>query len=153
MITKGSEIIELNLEDESITSTVNAGANEIVSFTPPLGEVWNILWLYMEAPTPGGTSSGTHTFDVMQYPTGFNSSILLKMVGTHNTTISVKEGVFTADSVLKPTTEVGQYKAIETLWATKDHPISVRYKNDTDVNQSNTIYIVARVLKYKASVA
>jgi hypothetical protein len=130
--------------DLSDNTQVNAGNSNVQTLQPPVNKVYEVLHIFYNIATPGGTAAGTH--DITITTTNFAEAIIISKAA-HGSTVQIKSLELVGDSLELPTTTPTQAMAIQSLVATYDEPVVFTYNNDTDVNQTKTrtLKILVRV--------
>ena len=116
------------------TTTVEAGKREVTEIYAPDGATWNVLGLRMRCDAPESATAGSHIFLVRS---ANSQPIVLNGSSRYDSNLVFNENVFVqADNKQIPGTEAAQVAAVETLRATDQFPLRVRYGNNTDAAQS-----------------
>jgi len=144
---RSPELLGFDKLDLSSDSTVNAGSSETITSTPEPGYLYKVKSIHLNIVTPGGTSSGTHRFDVkhtsptMTYLTG---------ISAHDGQLRYDFGYWrNADNTELPLTGIEQLLMLNQIVYNHDHPLTIKYTNDTDVNQTNERSIILDVEIYR----
>jgi len=120
-------------------TTLPAGAIETVTISPLIGEYYKLINVYLFAPNPSGSTSGTHWFNI------------------RNDTYATLEYVFVAHNygnatglrmfIPYPPAGINRYypddkgafgESLRSITVTSDSKINITYKNETNVSQTGT---------------
>lgn len=123
-----------SLNEDRITS-IASGAAEHVEVYAPAGATYTVNNLALRCAAEGTAVSGTHGFIV--YPDVELNSLVGKSLYSSESRFDYGFWVV-ADDLQRPKTEAGQIEMMQSLTATENSPINIRYNNDTDVAVDNT---------------
>ena len=139
------KIVGIDLSDD--TAVAAAGTNT-QTLTPPLGNVYQIIDIYYNAPDPAGSAAGTHELGIKQVTVTSDRYRALIRASTGNA-ITVNYAGFIGDSAETPSNIREQLLFIRgQLWASNTYPMKFVYDNDTDVQQAGTRALEILVKEY-----
>lgn len=138
--------LSVEFVDADSDTTVKVGASETVNIVAPAGYLYRILTMMLSCASPGGTSSGNHSFTVESEVEDIE---LMYINGAHNTTISYTRQRMVGSIDEHPYGDDAQVKAPRGFLIDSSNGLDVIYYNNTDVNQANTRTIKLWVEKIK----
>ncbi len=131
------------------TGNVSPGSSVSTEIYAPTGYIYEILFLRLQCSPPSGASTGTHSFFVSD--TSYLSGIL-EGESTYDTELRYEYGYWmSANSYQYPTQEISQVMVLKGIYVDADTGLRIRYKNDTDVTQTNNRGIILCVRKIKVA--
>lgn len=138
-----SEIAAVTAEDYQMASgasgTVPSGGLVSFSFSASAGYVVEVMAIELFAVAPAGAATGTHEFEV-KHDGLFNGTI--RMVSNYgDACIFSGVAAAVATSSQRPSTEVAQAMAVQSLGFDEADGITVIYKNLTDVSQVTSVKV------------
>jgi hypothetical protein len=144
---KGEAIVQLSgrkhtlpvFVDASQVLNVAAAGSTSITITPPAGELWKILNLYVSVPIPSGGGSGTHTLVLSNVSSSGPSIISGNSV--FGTAITLSRGYFSTATTPNPTLPADQQRMLHRQRFSNASPLAIVYLNDTNVTQTGTITI------------
>ncbi len=123
------------------TSLSASGGSELIAFTPSIGELWEILWLYFYVAAPAGASAATHQCQILVWDTAgsvANQDVTIG-ISNYNAMLKLDKNTWTSATNSKiPLDEAAQVLQILNAKIDKDHPLHFAYINYTDAAQTNT---------------
>ena len=139
MINKGGDLLDLHLDQQTYTTTINAGATGIINVIPPEGEIWELIGYNIYVTAPGATSSGTNDFAIETEPMlgGFYSIIILKSV--HGSDLRLSHSYILADSSKQPTNNTEIWEILKGFTINTTNYMKLTYTNNTDANNTNNV--------------
>ena len=127
---------------------VAAGADITIAVTPSAGELWRVKSLYIDLVAPAGAGSGSHYIAVRPYFNA-NGTEILRMTSNYNVALTLWRNLIQTATTPLPANAAEQMRAVQELVMTADAPLTIYYKNDSDVAQVGTIAIrLAREVEY-----
>ena len=135
-----SRLIELG---GTFNDTVASFGSYTKIFTPPKGVKWEIINMRLLKGFPTGGSVGTNGFTVSvgNAPQIYGESVFgSKIEWRYNTWI-------TADSLKYPVAEDAAILALQRIVSNRGNPLTVRFDNSTDVNNTKLGEIYIQVLE------
>lgn len=112
---------------------------EVVIFTPPEGKIWEMLSCNFAASAIPGATIGTHEFEVIVSNMGY----LLGSSG-YNKDLAYGAGEWELATVFAlPSDKVSQLEILKTIKIDADKPLTIRYDNSTNANQT-----IPRILRF-----
>jgi hypothetical protein len=128
---------KLVYEDLSSSSTVNSGASETVTVTPPAGKICRLIGIRLNADPPPASSSGTHEFELNYNTTGTYFAFFSLKAPFNGYPVANKLILSGATSEL-PSGDPAQVNMFGGgIFFSSDYPLKIDYNNDTDTNQTN----------------
>lgn len=122
---------------KDITGTAPPFTEDNILIAPPAGKLWRILNMYFHVAEPPGATWGTH---YMRLLTG--NLKVLSGESLFGSVIYWDYGCWNvADDEQLPNSDVAAQNALSAIYITKELPLTVRYYNKTDVDQTNTRYV------------
>lgn len=118
--------------DVGNASSVAAGATSETTLSPTSGHIARVVSAYLDAPSPGSTTSGDHT--IWLYISDINKHSIARVTNTHDSSVGVRgTGERTiASSTLSPSGVSTWQSAVRDMRFTNTEPLVVQYKNNTD---------------------
>ena len=144
MRTESNNLLGFKIIDLTDDSTVNTSTTNDQTIQPPNGLMYLPTTLYIYIPDPSGSSSGTHGLYLAYDVTDITRTGIWKIVSNTGNSIGTYYGAFNGDNE-SPSTSADQQRAISGIchnWITYDRPVTLRYTNDTDVNQTGTRKVI-----------
>jgi len=142
---QGLKVLEINLE---LTTTVLAGDNEIITIQPPQGKIWKVARLIqIHCPAISTATSGDQT--IRFYDTWINyegGGIEMKSATTGEIWYGYGQPISYAD--YKPNDLKAFNELVRNFYADYDHPFTIKYYNNTDVDQTGTRRIKFIVIEF-----
>ena len=117
------------------TSTINAMDSKDYTYTPPPGVVWSINSMYISVGGPLGASMGTHEF---QFLMSGGALSFLQAEQLFNASLQYDNSCWSSASAYNPSDISAVLAALRTVRFTKEHPLTIRYFNLTDANQTRS---------------
>jgi len=140
------EIVDLS-DDTEVAHTVGTNTQLL---QPPVGFVYEVMAIDYDAPTIGGSSSGTHRLYIT--PDSFISPVAL-IIATFASYVRIRDFQFYGNQAETPSAAASQFTIINSgLVASYDHPITFEYFNWTDVAQAGTRALIFVVKKYREAI-
>lgn len=125
------EIVSVNIEE---TSNVASGSDEITEVYAPTSAIYNVQNVQVYIDPDADATTGDH--ELQFKPLG--DFTVTKGKSNYNTRIwYVGSAWESADIDQQPTANEAQLPAVQSLQATENSPITLRYINNTDVAQEN----------------
>lgn len=116
------------------TATVASGSNETVTITPPTGKLYHLIGMWLNASAPSGATTGTHAFNLA---TGSVDLMYGASVYSSSCTFDWSYW-YVADSAKRPPGDDAPAILMGKLTFDNSNPLSIRYINSTDVDQTST---------------
>jgi hypothetical protein len=121
--------------DTAQTSTVSPGTESDTVITAPSGTVLEVLGMRVKVGNPGGATTGFHD---IQFRSSTRLHIYLLARSGPGTNIRINRGIILkADDVQEPSTEIAQLTAIRSIRIDDTNGLTIRYKNETDADQTD----------------
>lgn len=125
---------ELKSLDLTQTGSVSASTNEVVEVYAPTSSLYKVQGVRLKVNADATATSGTHSF------TGVNHGSIDVWTGssTFDTKISYTASHWwDANNTQYPDTDAATLQAVQSMKATENTPIRIRYYNGTDAAQDN----------------
>lgn len=120
--------------EESDADDVIAGGSKITTITPPVGHIWKITSLYLDAKPPFLAGGGTH-----QWMVGNAVSAMLRGISTFASNVEWDASMWTvANSSKAPSSEIAALYTLINSVFDSNNPIVIIYYNDTDKTAADT---------------
>jgi len=135
-----SKLIDKSIRCQTTTQTgsVNAGAYEVITFSPPPCKLWRFICLYLYAPGVSGATSGTHEF-LLYNPRGTREAMLGR--SSYVGPLSFKYSHWwEASALVYPPDEANLGIALSRLIYTNPRPMRLQYINNSNATQTGTRY-------------
>jgi len=130
--------------DISSDVTVQAGTEENIDILAPEGYIYEIVNGIIHVSPPDGATSGEHSILVI----ALSSFTITKAVSSYNKYVwFYSSNWISADIDAQPS--ANQLHALQSASADEDSPITIRYRNDTDVAQTDLRVLNFLVRKVK----
>jgi hypothetical protein len=128
---------EIKVIDATATGTVSAGESENISVFAPSGSVYKVVNVYMQAPGIGSATTGDHGLSIR----GSNMANGQATVGRSSYGDEVRYQYSSWQSSTlggfpQPETEPTTLLAVQSVRATENKEIRVKYTNFTDADQT-----------------
>jgi len=133
-----SGIRRLHLVDLSSDDAVASSSSHTVTLTPGVGEIYEVLHVYVAIPAIAG-SSGDHELECFQkFGSSDRSHWYMKNPGTSS--MFVHRHILWATTTKSPPNEVSQVLLFtpRSLFCSQEYPLKFKYTNGTDTNQTGT---------------
>ena len=126
----------ISVQAQGIATSLAAGANETVTFTPPAGKLWRFIDLDFHADAPSGAASGEHTCKV--FDPSFSNPITQGTSGYAAALNFSRSHWRDADLEKLPADEANLGIALTRQCWDNSRPLKIQYLNDTNVSQTGT---------------
>jgi hypothetical protein len=145
--------VAVSIEDLSSATTVAAGSNHVVVIQPPVGKLWIVQSLFLQAPIPSGGTSGNHEFllahgdsdlGIGQGRGNFDKQVRYQ----HH---QWRDNVAANLAIEVPSDKAAQQWLARGLHLTNDVTLQVQYNNNTNVDQTGSRTIKVGVLEENIS--
>ncbi len=130
---------KLEYVDLTATATVSPAGVSSIPFKPPKGVVWEIVNIYCLIPDPAGSGAGDHRLEIITDNFANTLSSFATLISDFGTTLQISRSAFAATTEI-PSTSAEQYNVQRggIIKSSFDQPVSFKYTNGTDVNQSGS---------------
>jgi len=118
------------------TATVTSSSISTTNVLAPSGTIISVIGIRFQVSAPSGATSGNHQVQI-QGPNGTVRFIFAR--ANFGDQILIDDGIVKlASSTVAPASEAVQSNNISSLTADDSQPITFRYANGTDADQTNT---------------
>jgi len=118
------------------TTSLAAGANEVITFTPSSGKMWRFIALYFNVAAPSGATSGVHRLRVLAPSATHEVS---RGESTYASALRFLYSYwYTANSAIYPTDQANLGIALSRMCWDNSRPAKLRYDNATNVSQTGS---------------
>ena len=139
----------VSVQSQEIATSLAAGANEIVTFTPPAGKLWHFIDFKFHAPAPEGAASGDHTCKFFG-PSEDNE--IIQGTSGYASILNFSRSEWRVATTEKfPTDEANLGIALTRQCWDNSNPLKIQYFNDTNVAQTGTRFYEAVLLEEYAA--
>lgn len=129
-VTERPEIVTV---DASQTGSVSAGVTETTEVYAPIGAVYRVVGAKMRVPSDATATTGDHR--IFLASGGVES---VEGVSAYSSEVFWNHYEWqTADIRARPSNETSKLTALQSLKATENTPMKVKYHNNTDAAQDN----------------
>jgi len=138
----GTNLRRITTQAFSYTSNITAGNSTDFTLQPNQGEIYAIINMRFNANSVPASGSGTHYFIGIYDETKVMYAFLCQSDHASNCRINIDDKLaFTGDVAEAPSDASSQYQVITNriITVSHDHPLIIRYVNDTDATQTNDI--------------
>jgi hypothetical protein len=134
VVSVKKENVLANKDDSSYPDYNNS---DIIPIKPPAGKIWEMKHFSFNVSKPNDATLGSHQIFI-RYGSDASIATVLSAKATYLGGLIIESGIITsANSAQVPNDTLSQKLAVQSLYATYDHPIYIKYQNQTDVQQSN----------------